>query len=296
MAQIVTTSNRNHKTNPTTFVISLAVILFIAVFVIIQHGKGTRHDEGGIAKEAESAKSTNSVIEVKTETGEVELPKSDNSSSVSIVRQDAASADVVSNTNEYVKKAGRMMLPSGKVITFKPPQEGQTTKVWAENKMWECDSEGDWKDVTPPELFDNPVENQLVGLAVEGGSFVPGLMKRFDDAYVIEILKKDVIINEDDSEEVVLKKQAVVEMKGMILDYIENGGTYAQFIDEMASVAQQERRLRASGIRKVMAMVRAGDIEGAKKFRAEFDQVLHEQQLGSFRLPKRIADILNESN
>ncbi len=197
-------------------------------------------------------------------------------------------------TNNYVKRPGQMMLPNGQILTFTPPEPGTTTRVTTPGHIYECDSEGNWKDITPQKPFDNPVENSLVGLSMENGKFIPAFMLNYSDEEIMAALRREVVINQDDPEDVKLKKQAVAEMKAVILDYMEQGGTYRDFVYEMAAYVKAERKVKAAGIHKIVQLVKAGDIEGAKAYREELDKVLESQEFTKIRLPKHVAEAFGE--
>lgn len=199
---------------------------------------------------------------------------------------------ITNSKTNYTKKTGQLMLPNGRILTFKPPKDGEVVYVNSAGRRYECDSEGNWKDVTPKPIFSTPFENQLVGLSVEGATFIPAFLKGYNQDDVVEILKRDVVINEDDPEDVVLKKQAVCEMKAIILDYIEQGGAFDQFVDEMYAFSKQERSLKAKGMGRLMKIYKAGDIEGARKFRKEYDEILKSNGFTQLRVPTKIAEIL----
>ena len=187
------------------------------------------------------------------------------------------------------------MLPGGQVITFKPPKEGEVRIVHGLNGIkYECDSEGNWRDVTPKKLFDNPIENHLIGLSVENGSFIPAFMMGYDTNEVMKALHKDVVINADDSPAVVAKKEAVAEMKRVILDYIDQGGTYDGFISEMAEYVKSERKVKARALSKISKLLKEGKIEEACAYRDEINKVLDEQQYSTLKLPKFMSDVMGE--
>jgi hypothetical protein len=200
----------------------------------------------------------------------------------------------VAQTNEYVKKPGQMKLPNGRVLTFKPPEEGHTTKVISNGHIYECDSEGNYKEVTPPPIFDNRFENQLVGLSLSDGTFMPGMLKNHSEEEIMAMLKKQVVINEDDSDEVKTKKEAVAEMKGIILDYIAQGGTFDQFVDEMHSFAREERRLKSKAYKRILADIKEGKIEEARKFREEYDSILEKNGYSKLTIPRILAEELDK--
>ena len=201
-------------------------------------------------------------------------------------------ADILPKTNNYVKMAGRMMLPDGRILTFPPPPPGTTRTVNADGKIYECDSEGNWEDITPPPVFDNAFEEQLIGLAMPDAHFIPGLLLNFDEGEVSKLLEKPVVINDDDSEDVKVKKQAVAEMKEVMREYIASGGTYLQFVTEMGEYSEQERMLKRKGISHINRLIRAGKTDEAKLYLAEINEVLEANEFSAIQLPRRLAEAL----
>ena len=180
------------------------------------------------------------------------------------------------------------MLPDGKILTFKPPTEGKTRKIVTSGRIYECDSEGNWKDITPPPVFDNPIENQLIGLSLPDAIFIPGLLLGYDSNDVKQILQKPVVFTDEDSEKTLRSKQAVAEMKQVILEYMDNGGTFEQFVLEMSSFAQQERILKQQCLKKVSDLLKQGLVKEARQYVAELNSALEEQGFSSVKLPKRL--------
>ncbi len=193
-------------------------------------------------------------------------------------------------------KPGYWALPDGTEFRFKLPPEGETASLKVKGVLYRFDSEGNFQDISKPKVFDNPVENKLVGMAVEGGSFSPGLMLRHSDEEIMEALNKPVEILPDDSEEVRAKKEAVAELKRDILDFMAQGGTYEEYVTEAASMARQERAMKRDGIRKIAAMLDAGDAEGARDYYETFNRVLQESGYSALKLQLGLAERLGLNN
>lgn len=192
-------------------------------------------------------------------------------------------------------KNGYYIMPDGKEHKFKLPPEGKTISMKFGGVLYRFDSEGNYVDISAPKPFDNPIENQLVGFSVEGGSFAPGLLLRHSDEEIMEALRKPVVINDDDSEQIKAKKQAVAEMKGVILDYIEQGGTYEQFVTDVAMFTKKERAAKKEGIRQLVALVREDRLEEARAFRSQLGKLLEEQGFSPLKLPIGLAEKLGET-
>lgn len=200
----------------------------------------------------------------------------------------ATPASAAPSTNNYVKKPGQMMLPNGKILTFKPPKPGETTKVLANGRIYECDSEGNWRDTTKRRLFDNAFEANFANLAIEGRSFIPAFLVGLDHDAVMKTLKKDYVLKGDETEEELAAINAFVEMKGVALDYIEQGGTFDEFVTEMASFVQAERKIRANSLKQVMMLYKEGRIEEAREKCEALNAMLSEQGYGKIKLPSHV--------
>ena len=192
-------------------------------------------------------------------------------------------------------KEGFYIMPDGREHKFKLPPEGKTISMKFGGVLYRFDSEGNYVDISAPKPFDNPIENQLVGFSVEGGSFAPGLLLRHSDEEIMEALRKPVVISDDDSEQIKAKKQAVAEMKAVILDYIEQGGTYEQFVTDVAMFAKKERAAKKEGVRQLVALVKEDKLEEARAFRSQLGKLLEDQGFSPLKLPKGLAEKLGEA-
>ncbi len=285
MPIVTTSSSSRSRRNP---IFPIAIIVAVLVVVVALY---LLRERGSAQPQAMPANVPTSVVPAGV-LNVLDTP--DFASDSPILSTNILTTSSVALTNAYVKTPGQMMLPDGRILTFEPPKAGSTKQVIAEGKIYECDAEGNFKDITPPSAFDNPFENMLVGLSVADGNFIPGLLQGYDQEAVLAMLKKEVVINDDDCEDIKMKKQAVAEMKQIILEYIDRGGTFDQFVSEMAEYAQQERILKRKGIHRILTLIREGKVEEAKRFKAEIDSLLVEQEFSALRLPKPIQEALDE--
>lgn len=282
MARIVTTSSHKSK-NPPLLLIILVIIAMTSVlyFVIKLNQKDVpSNDTQSVNYDAVSTNITS--LSVKKQATQI-IPKKN------------LSKDKSTNTNKvtYVKKPGQMMLPSGKILTFKPPVPGSFRIIHSKGKQYKCDSEGNWEDITPKPIFDNFFEENLIGLSVEGGTFIPGMLMGYDEEDVISMLKRPVEIKEGDDETVVAKKEAVAEMKTIILDYIQQGGTFDQFVTEMRAFTVYERNIKGQALKKVTSLYNDGKIDEAKAFLQTFDGILSQEGFLPLRLPPKMRASFN---
>ena len=281
MASIVTNSSRKRKNFRTPLFILAAVLVVLVVVFLATRKKPAEPDEPEKA------------VSVSPKTPVVNCAEPENTESTKDVIS-TKGQDLSSTTNGYVKKAGQMMLPSGKIIKFPPPREDETVKVLANGKIYECDSEGNWKDTTRRKIFHGAFESNLANLAVEGKSFIPAFLVGLDQNAVVEFLKKDYVLQGDETEEELAEINAFVEMKGIALDYIEQGGTFDDFVTEMAAFVQAERKVRASSLKQVMMLYKDGRIEEAREKAAALNAVLTEQGYKPMKLPLKVREAFGE--
>lgn len=202
--------------------------------------------------------------------------------------------ELFNKTNNYMKKPGQMMLPSGQLLTFPPPKEGETTKVLANGKIYECDSDGNWFDTTPRKIFHGAFESNFANLAIEDRSFIPAFLVGLDQDAVLDILKKDYVLQGDETEEEMAQINAFIEMKGVALDYIEQGGKFDDFVTEMAAFVRAERKIRANCLKQVMMLYKEGKIEEAIEKREALDAMLSERGYKPMKLPPHVRNVFGQ--
>ena len=181
-------------------------------------------------------------------------------------------------------------MPGGRMVRMRLPEEGATNIVHMQGSTYSIDSEGNVTDITPKAVFDNVFENQLLGMALEKGTFISGFVTQYTREQVVEMLQKPVEILEDDTDDVKAKKEAVADLKAAALQYLDEGGTWGQFVAEMQSYASAERSLKAKGMRKVLKLAREGKVDEARAFLEEYNGILKEQGYSELKLPARFAE------
>ena len=187
---------------------------------------------------------------------------------------------------------GRITLPNGKTLSFKPPEEGTTTKVYASGHTYEAFPDGSFKDITPRKLFGTAFENQFQNALVDGNMAIATFLTGLDEEKVIELLRKPVVFEDIDTNEERETKEAMAEMKAAALDYIEAGGTFDEFVTEAQTFANQERQLKAKGLRSVMERYKEGDYAGARERLDAVNGALATQGFLEIRLPAHVKAAL----
>ena len=194
----------------------------------------------------------------------------------------------------FIKKPGTMQTPDGRVLTFPVPAPGEFRVVHSHGAVYKCDHEGNWVDITPKPVFDNAFEENLIGMNLQNGNFIPGMLMGLDEAEVMKMLKKPVTINPDDSEEVIRKKTAAAEVKQLALDYMATtGASFDDFVMEMRQVTKIQKGLTADTLKDIVGFLKKGDVKSAALYRDTLNQKFRELGLPDAKIPKPINDIID---
>ncbi len=190
----------------------------------------------------------------------------------------------------YVKRAGQLRLPDGQVLTFPPPAEGETRLVHAYGHTYECDHLGNFRDITPRRLFDTAFEANFFALAQSEGRFIPAFLTGLDEADVKAMLVKGYTPKGDETEEEMARLKAYDEMRCAVLEYMEQGGRFDDFVSGVADFEREQRQARAAGLREVMTLVKQGRVEEARRMADEADRLLREKGFAPIRLPAHVRE------
>ena len=188
----------------------------------------------------------------------------------------------------FQKRPGAMQLPNGKVLTFPAPKEGEIRKVYAYGHMYECDHLGNFKDVTPRKLFHTAFEGNFLALAVEGKSFIPAFLTGLDQNEVKEILKKNYQPIGDETEEEMAQLRAYDDMRCAALQYMEEGGSFDDFVMDFANYEKKSRETNAMCLREVMTLCKEGKIQEAKEMAEAATKLMEQKGLRPFKLPPHV--------
>ena len=194
----------------------------------------------------------------------------------------------------FVKRPGAMQLPDGRVLTFKPPKEGEFRIVHSHGSTYKCDHLGNWVDVTPKPVFDNSFEETLVGLATTG-NFIPGMLMGIDYDNAIRMLTKPVVVNPDDPEDVVKKKEAVAAAKEAILDYMKDGASLDEFVMDMRKQVVKERFIRGAALKEIVASLKEGRAQDAADMRDAANKMLEKDGAPALKIPAHLENAIEEN-
>ena len=195
---------------------------------------------------------------------------------------------------EFVKRPGALQLPDGQVLTFPAPKEGEIRKVYAYGHMYECDHLGNFKDVTPRKLFHTAFEGNFLALAQEGKPFIPAFLTGLENDDVRKILQKTYVPIGDETEDEKAQLKAYDDLRNAALEYMDQGGNFSDWVEDLAKFERKERQARAFGLGEVMKLVKEGKAEEAKIMYRAASQLMEEKGFKPIRLPKYVQDAFDQ--
>lgn len=190
--------------------------------------------------------------------------------------------------SEYVKKPGQLQLPNGKILTFPPPKEGETRKVYAYGHTYECDHLGNFRDISKRQLFKTAFEANFLALANENKPFIPAFLMGLNQEDVARMLAKNYEPIGDETEEELAQIKAYDEMRAAALEYMGQGGKFDDFVDSIATFVKKERQARATCLREVMTLYKQGKIAEAKEMAAAANVMTEQNGYKAIHLPPHV--------
>lgn len=190
----------------------------------------------------------------------------------------------------FVKAPGTLRLPDGQVLTFPPPAEGETRRIHAYGRTYECDYLGNFRDVTPRRLFGTAFEANFLALAQPGGRFIPAFLTGLDEADVRRMLERGYAPRGDETEEEMQSLKAYDEMRCAVLEYMDQGGSFDDFVDGVARMERGQRLAHAAALREVMSLVKEGRIGEAREMSEAADRLMRERGYEPVRLPAHVRE------
>ena len=181
---------------------------------------------------------------------------------------------------------GKIALPNGRQLRFKLPPEGEVRTLHSGGQIFEIDSEGNVVDISPVPLFKEPIENHLLDM-VEGNTVFPFVIENLKEEDIIHICSAPTYREEGDDEETIARRESVAGAKQYILEQIAAGKTAKEAIREITEFDAERRKLVGECRADLFTLIRDGDIEGARQYRAEVEAWMKEKGYGELEIPAR---------
>ena len=189
---------------------------------------------------------------------------------------------------------GMIRLPNGFELRFKLPAEGETRQLMAGGEIWEIDSEGNIENVTPPPVFEKPFEGMISSLYERDGMVLPFALKQYSEKEVRKMCKEPTLSYDDDTPEITRKRENVAALKKAILDFLDGGGTFEEFVDDMLQHSHKAQRAQIEGVHGVRELLEAGRDGEAVQYYRLFSQDMAEKGYGELKLPRSYRAALEE--
>ncbi len=188
---------------------------------------------------------------------------------------------------------GKIALPNGRQLRFKLPPEGEVRTLHSGGKLYEIDSEGNVTDISPVPLFREPIENHLLNV-VEGKTVFPFVLENLKEEDIVHICSSPTYQEEGDDETTLARRESVAAMKQYILEQIAAGKTAKDAIKEITTFDEERRRLVSECRTDLFQLIRDGDIEGARNYRADIEAWMKEKGYGDLEIPARYQEKLGD--
>ena len=186
---------------------------------------------------------------------------------------------------------GKIALPNGRQIRFKLPPEGEVRTLHSGGKLLEIDSEGNVVDISPVPLFKEPIENHLLNV-VEGKTVFPFVIDNLKEEDIVHVCSAPTYREEGDDEETIARRESVASAKQYVLERVAAGKTAKEAIREITAFDDERRKLVGECRADLFALLRDGDIEGARRYRADIEAWMKEKGYGELEIPARFRKSL----
>ena len=207
---------------------------------------------------------------------------------------EATTNEVAAEKKPGVFAPGMIRLPNGFELRFKLPKEGETRQLLAGGEIWEIDSKGNIENVTPPPLFEKPFEGMLSALFERDGMVLPFALKRYSEAEVRKMCKEPTLSYDDDTPEITRKRENVAMLKKAVLDFLDAGGKFEEFVDDLQQQSQNALRAQVEGSRDIRELLLEGRAHEALVYYDAHSQEMADKGYGELKLPPSYRAALEE--
>jgi len=187
-----------------------------------------------------------------------------------------------------------LRLPNGFELRFKLPAAGETRQLLAGGEMWEVDSEGNIENVTPPPVFEKPFEGMISSLFERDGMVLPFALKKYSEKEVRKMCSEPTYSYDDDTPEITAKRENVAMLKKGILEYLDGGGKFEDFVDDMVHHSQKAQRAQIQGFHDVWDLLENGKGQDAVLYYKAYTAEMAEKGYGELELTDTMKEMLDE--
>ncbi len=145
------------------------------------------------------------------------------------------------------------------------------------------------KQSAPRSVFENS-SDQLIAMAIHGANSPVGMppMPISDSAEkdFVESLKKPIVINPDDSEEIKQLKQSVMEVRTQIDQMMKEGKSFKDIMRDHQALVNDNASIRKDVVKGVNEFIERGDQEGAQMYLEKANAALGEMGIAPVDMPE----------
>lgn len=141
-------------------------------------------------------------------------------------------------------------------------------------------------------FFDNDVENTLATVSEPGAEFFgfPPMDPDMEDSEIIALLKRPVVIEEDDDEATIAAKERTAEFKTKALEAMENGLTFAQFVRDTVALRNEQAAMREDARSEMLKILRNDGEPAAREYLKIVNKELSAQGMKELDIPPYILE------
>ncbi len=134
--------------------------------------------------------------------------------------------------------------------------------------------------IKPPQYFDNEVENKIAYVCMPASeTFGPQVRTSLSDEEILAYLKRPVTILEDDDPKIVEIKERTAKLKGEALAFLEQGGTFDQFMRDLAAKGNYEAGQVEDVRVEMLKILETKGRKAAEEYLSQANPYLEEQGL-----------------
>lgn len=268
MPRVVTTSSRNPRSRTVSLPTVLSAVAFVVALVAFLSSLFTRPSEKAPAAEAGKARSA---------AGQPVVPHSGKRPGTPPPAPAEAAADAFEEPD--VEIAGDAL----------PAATGAGMGEPLADAAKDAPQKVVYAGIKGKEYFDNPVENLLAVASKPGTEFALPPRVNLPDEEIMAYLKRPVEIYDDDDDDTVAAKERAAAAKTDALAFIAAGGTYNQFLRDMAAASTEQAAMVEDVRLEMMRLFRREGREKAEDYLETVNPHLREQGLPEVVIPELLV-------
>ena len=126
------------------------------------------------------------------------------------------------------------------------------------------------------------------------GMVLPFALKRYSEKEVRKMCKEPTLSYDDDTPEIIQKRENVAMLKQAILEFLDGGGTFEEFVDDMQQHSQNAQRAQVEGMHGIRDLLEAGKDDEAVQYYKLVSQEMADKGYGKLKLPRSYRAALEE--